>query len=141
MPLRPPEVHPEEHLGPIRRFRATGPGVDADEGCALVVLAREEELGPLAGVVRGEGGGVAIQLGRELVVAGLLDERDELDEVVGALREVLPEADLRPEAVGPTEDALGRALVVPETGIEGQRVEFGETTFLDREVKDAPMSP
>jgi hypothetical protein len=107
----------------------------------VVVLAGEEQLGALSPVLPLEARQVAVEFERELLVPGLVDERDELDEVVRPLRQVVPEGELGPQAVGLAEDALGRALVVPEARCLRQRVEFGETAFLDGEVKDAPMSP
>jgi len=128
--LGPPEVHPEEHLGPVGRLGAARSRVDADERAALVVVAREQELGPLAGVIALELGTVALELGAELGVLGLLDERDELDEVVGALRQVSPEGDLGPQAVGLAEDPLRGPPVVPEAGLARQLVELGEARVL-----------
>ena len=43
-PLRPPRVHPHEHLRPILRFGAAGAGADLDLRVAEIVLAREQRL-------------------------------------------------------------------------------------------------
>jgi hypothetical protein len=130
MAFRPAKVHPEEHLRPVGRLRPARPCVDADEGVPLVVLAAEEEQRPLAGVVGGDRGGVALQLGGKLGIPRFFDERDELDEVVGASRQVAPQVDLGAQAVGLPEDPLRRALVVPEAGLPGQRFELAEAFFL-----------
>jgi hypothetical protein len=130
VPLRPPEVHPEEHLGPVGRLGPARAGIDADERPALVVLAGEEEGRPFTGEVGREGVCVAVELGGKLRVAGLLDEGDELDEVVGALAEVVPEGDLGAEAVGLAEDALRRALVVPEAGSSDEGVELRDARLF-----------
>ena len=42
--LGPALVHPHQHVGPVARFRAAGPGVDAENAVALVVRPVEENL-------------------------------------------------------------------------------------------------
>src|SRR6185369_5860356 len=106
---------------------------------ALVVLAGEQERRPLATEVRLEGRDLAIELGGQLGVAGFLDELERREDV-GAGLEAPPQVDLRAEAVGLAEDLLGGALVVPEPGLAGQRLQLGDAAFLGLEVKDAPRS-
>ena len=48
MALGPAQVHPQEHLGPVGRLGAAGAGADRQDRGALVVLAGEQERGPLA---------------------------------------------------------------------------------------------
>src|SRR5207244_4273203 len=48
VPLRPAQVHPQEHRSPIGRLRAARARADAQDRRALVVLARAQELRPLA---------------------------------------------------------------------------------------------
>src|SRR4029079_14537173 len=81
-----------------------------------------------------------IELGGQLRVRGLLDELEGRKEVVDPGLEAAPELDLGSEAVGLAEDLLRAALVVPEPGLAGQRLELGDTPFLRLEVKDAPRS-
>jgi len=140
MALRPAQVHPEEHLGPVGRLGPAGARVDADERTTVVVGPREEEGGSLSGEVVGEGVGLAVELGRQLRVTRLLDEADQLVEVRGALEQILPEGDLAPEAVRLPEDPLGPTPVVPEAGLLRQRVELGDASLLRLEVKAAPRS-
>jgi hypothetical protein len=92
--FRPAEVHPQEHLGPVGRLRAAGPGADRQEGWALVVIAREQERSPLAEEVGLERGGVALELGLELRVGGLVQQLDGGEQVVGADEELPPGGDL-----------------------------------------------
>ena len=63
-PLRPPRVHPHEHLRPILRFGAAGAGADLDLRVAEIILAREQR--PQLERVQLFAGGVdqVIQLGR-----------------------------------------------------------------------------
>src|SRR6185369_10144179 len=130
----------EEHLGPVGRLGAAGARADREDRPALVVLAGEQERRPLATEVRLEGRDLAIELGGQLGVAGFLDELERREEVVGAGLEAPPQVDLRAEAVGLAEDLLGSALVVPEPGLAGQRLQLGDAAFLGLEVKDAPRS-
>jgi hypothetical protein len=104
------------------------------------VLAREQEGGALAAEVGLEGRGVALDLRFELGVRRLIEQLDGRPEVGGAGPELLPQGDLGAEAVGLAEDLLGGPLVVPEAGLEGQRVELGDAGLLRLEVKDAPRS-
>ena len=107
---------------------------------ALVVLAGEQQGGPLAREVGLEGGGVALELGVELGVGHLVEQLDGGAEVGGTGQQVTPGVDLGAQAVGLAEDLLGAALVVPETRLLGQRVELGDARLLRLEVKDAPRS-
>jgi hypothetical protein len=140
MTFGPAEIHPDEHLGPVGRFRAAGAGADRQEGAAIVVLAAEQELRPLAREVRFEGRRLAIEFRRQLGVARFLDELERRQEIVGAGREVAPEGDLGTKRVGFAEDLLRRALVVPEAGRGRQCFELCGSTLLGLEVKDAPRS-
>jgi hypothetical protein len=136
----PAEVHPEEHLGPVRRFRAAGAGADRQDRRVLVVLAREEELGPLPVEVVLEGRAIAVTLGGELRITRFLDELAERLELRGPFEQTAPPCDVGPEAVSLAEDALRDALVVPEAGCAGQCLELGEPSRPCGEVKDAPRS-
>jgi hypothetical protein len=140
MPLGPAEVHPEEHLGPVGRLGPAGAGADREDRAALVVFAGEQERSAFAAEVALELGGRPIELRRQLLVAGLLDELEGRQEIVRAGLEVAPQPDLRAEIVGFTKDLLGRSLVVPERRLAGQRLQVGDAPFLRVEVKDAPRS-
>jgi hypothetical protein len=140
MSLRPAEVHPEEHLGPIGRLRAARAGADRQDGAALVELTGKEEGRSLAREVALESVRGAVQLGRQLLVAGLLDELEGRKQIVDAGLESSPKLDLGPEAVSLAKDLLGGALVVPEPGFAGQRLELSDSAFLGGKVKDAPRS-
>jgi hypothetical protein len=140
MALGPPQVHPEQHLGPVGRLGPAGTGADREDRSPLIVLPREQERGPLSIEVPFELGRRPVELGRQLVVAGLLDQLEGREEIVDPRLEAAPQLDLGPKAVGLAQDLLGAALVVPEAGLAGQRLELGDTRFLGLEVKDAPRS-
>jgi hypothetical protein len=104
------------------------------------VLAGEQERGALPVEILLQVGRRPVELGGQLVVAGLLDQLEGCEEVVDARLEATPELDLGPEGVGLAQDLLRAALIVPEAGFAGQRLELGDTRFLRLEVKDAPRS-
>ena len=126
MPLGPAQVHPQEHLGPVGRLGPAGAGTDRQDGGPLVVLAGEEQRGPLARELGLERRGVALELRLEVGVRGLVEQLHGGFEVVGAGQQVAPRLDLGAQAVGFAEDLLGAALVVPEAGFLGQRLELGD---------------
>jgi hypothetical protein len=128
--LRPAEVHPEQHLRPVRRFRATGAGADRQQRAPIVVLAGEEELRPLSVEIPFEGGGLAIQLRGQLGIARFLDELKCREEVLGTRVEAAPELDLGSKSIGFAENPLRRALVVPEARCCRLRVEVGDAPLL-----------
>jgi hypothetical protein len=138
--LRPAEVHPEEHLRPVRCLRAAGPGADREDRAALVVLTGEEQGRPLPGEIGLEGRRPAVELRGQLGVAGLLDELEGREEVVGAALEAAPKLDLGTEIACLAKDLLRAALVVPEPGFGCQRLELRGARLFRPEVKDAPRS-
>jgi hypothetical protein len=128
--LRPAQVHPQEHLGPVGGLGTTRPGADRQEGGSFVVLAREEERGALPPEVGFEAGGVAIQLGLELCVGCLVEQLDRGQEVVGATEQALPQGELVTERIRLAQDLLGAPLVVPEPGLLGERVQLADAFGL-----------
>jgi hypothetical protein len=138
--LRPAEIHPEEHLGPIGGLGATRAGADREERRTLVVLSGEQERGALAREVGVERGEVALELGLELRVGGFVQEFDRREQVVGAGQELLPGGDLAAQAVSLAQDLLGGPPVVPEAVLLGLRLYRRDARFFRRKVKGAPRS-
>jgi len=138
--LGPAEVHPEEHLRPVRGLGAAGARGDRDHGVLGVVLAGEEEERPFPAKGPVQLRGLLLEVGLGLRIRGVLEEGDELQEVVGPFLEVAPEAYLVAEALGFPQDGLGTARVLPEVGFGTPGVERREAFFLGPEVKDAPRS-
>jgi hypothetical protein len=141
MPLRPAQIHPEEHLGPVGGFGAAGAGADRQDRGAVVVLAREQQLRALPIEVPLEGIALAVALGGELGIAGFLDELAQGLEFVRACLEAGPQLDLGAQPVCLAQDLLGGPLVVPESGRAGQAFELAEAPLSFGEIKDAPRSP
>jgi hypothetical protein len=84
MALRPAQVHPEEHLGPVGGLGPTGPGADREDRAALVVLAGEQERRSLPIEVLLELRRRPLQLRGQLLVARFLDELERRQEIVDA---------------------------------------------------------
>jgi hypothetical protein len=106
----------------------------------FVVLAREQQRRPLPREVLLECGGVALELRLKLRIGGFGEQLDRRLEIGRACLEAAPQVDLGSQAIRLAEDLLGAALVVPEAGLEGQRVELRDAIGLRVEVKAAPRS-
>jgi hypothetical protein len=104
------------------------------------VLAREEERGPLAAEIGCQARCVAIELGGQFRVGRLVEQLDRGLEILRPREQVAPGLELGPEAVRLAQDPLSGALVVPEPGFAGQRLERRDALGLGLEVKDAPRS-
>jgi hypothetical protein len=91
MPFRPAQVHPQEHLRPVGRLGAAGSRADGQQRRTLVVLAGEQQGGPLAPEIGLEPCRVAVELGGKLRVGGLVEQLDGGEQVVDAVQEALPQ--------------------------------------------------
>jgi len=138
--LRPAEVHPEQHVGPVGGLGAPGSGADREHGVLAVVLAGEQQQGPLSLELGPQGIRLALDVRLRVGVGGTLEQLQQLDEVGGALLEGAPEGDLVAQALRLAQDLLRRALIVPEPGFAGPPVELRDPRLLGGEVKDAPRS-
>ena len=135
--LGPARIHAQQHIGPVLALGAAGAGMHFEIGIVGVgfagqqrfeLAARHLGLDPLERFL-GFGDGCLILLGLaefdhgDLVVELLLDAADRLELIFerGALLHHL----------------LGARGVVPEIGVFGRAVQFGETDIGLVEVKDA----
>ena len=124
----PTDVHPHQHLGPVRRVHPAGARPDVDQRLALVVLAGEQRahfhrLDVFAqllqlGVGLGEIVGSAF-FGSQLVHHG---------QVVDALPELLDPAQLALRVGQLAGDLLGARLVVPQVRVRGLVLELFDST-------------
>jgi hypothetical protein len=114
-PLRPAQVHPEEHLGPVLRFGPPRAGMDGDDGILAVVLATEHLLG-LAGL---DFDRELVEPAREVLDHGLTRLRplDQHREVVDTALERVAHVAVVFEPAPPLQQLLRRRLVFPEVGI------------------------
>ncbi len=141
MALCPPQVHAQQHLGPVGGFGPPGAGTDGQEGVAVVVLAAEQEGRAVGRIQRIERGVVGIhgrgQLG--IVVGG--GQLRQLEEIRRASLEVAPDAQLLAQALGVTQQLLRGTRVVPEVGCGALLVELRQAALLVGEVKASPRWP
>ena len=136
----PAEIHPEEHLGPVRGLGAARTGADRQDRAVAVVVAGEQQQRPLPREVLLQRRDVTVQLGLELRVRGIGEQRRQLLDRGRACLEPAPGFDLVAETLGLLQDGLCRALVVPEAGFLRPGVELGDPRLGGPEVKDAPRS-
>ena len=135
-PLGPAQVHAQEHLGPVLRVGAAGPGADSDHGVACVVAAVEqarllERPQPLLQRAK-----LGVELAGELGVVGR------------QLGELLEVRQVRLEGAKRLQPALGCGVrrgraggllgVVPEAGPLHLRLEL---LYLGRELGGVKGSP
>ena len=90
------------------------------------MVAREQQGGPFPPEVPLEGRRVLLELGLELGVRTLCEQLERDLEIVGAGQQIPPRVELGTQSVGLAQDLLGAALVVPEAGFLGQRLELAD---------------
>ena len=130
--LEPAQVHAQQHLGPVLRLGAASPGVDGENGAALVVLAAEEALLlPMLKLALQRPQAVG-QFGEELAVHGVAGELLAHELLSG--RELLEPL---LQAAVLARDARRRLLVVPERGRAHTLLEGGDLGSQLRGVKDS----
>jgi len=130
VPLRPLEVHAQEHLRPVSRLRAARAGADRDDRVLRVVLAREQQERALPFELPPEGGGLALEVCLRLRIGRVGEQVQQLGEVVCPLLERAPQRDLLAETLRLPGDLLCRALVLPEARLDGAGVELLDARFL-----------
>ena len=140
--LGPAEVHPQEHLGPVGRLRAAGAGADR-AGSRRARRTRRENSRAVRSRRKSisREAGVALQLGLEARRRPSRRGARARPSRSSARRQRSRHVSIsvrRPSASRRT--FWADALVVPEPGLLGQRLELGDARFLGLEVKDAPRS-
>ena len=137
-PLRPAGVHAEEHLRPVLRLGAAGPGVDGEDGVLPVVIPGQDDrqlevlqLLPKALEAR-------LDLRLEALVTLLEGHLPEGTDVCELARELPRPPDQAREVVALADEPLGAPGVVPESRGRHLRVDGGDARLLRGEVKDAP---
>jgi hypothetical protein len=95
-----------------------------------VVLAREQEQGPLPFELGTERIRLALQVSLGLGVRGVGEQVRQLQQGSGARLQRPPQADLLAQALRLPEGLLRAALVVPEPGLAGTGIQGGEAGFL-----------
>ena len=90
------------------------------------MLPGEQQRGPFPPEVLLERGRFPFLLGLEVGVRGLVEQLERGLEVVGAGQQLPPRVELGTETVSLAQHLLGAALVVPEAGFLGQRLELAD---------------
>jgi hypothetical protein len=128
--LGPAEIHPQEHLRPVGRLGAAGTRADRDDGVLRVVLAIEQEQGPLSLELGLQGAGLALDVGLRLGVGGVGEQVEELGQIVRPLLQRAPQRGLLAQALGLAGDLLCGTLVVPEPGFDRAGVQLRDARLL-----------
>ena len=124
--LAPPQVHAQEHLGPVLGVGPALAGVDLAHGVAFVVLAREERA-QLEVVQRlAQGGHRLLQLGRHRLVLLLESQLVERLRVGQALPQLLKGADVVAHPAVLRGDAPRPLRVVPQVGTGYLGLQLGQ---------------
>jgi hypothetical protein len=136
--LRPPQIHPHQHLRPVLRLGAAGAGVDRHDDVLLVLRAGEHRL-ELEGLERAPDLGEALlDLGVQALVARL-DGHLPQHADVGRLAREVAEGPYRAGELGALlDERLGLPGVVPEARRRHLGVDRGQPRLLAGEVKDGP---
>jgi hypothetical protein len=140
-PLRPAQVHAEQHLRPVLRVVAAGAGVDAHDRVGVIDRPREHPRQLRRAHARFERRRLRRRLGdgRLVVLGGPEVQQD--DRVVQVPRQLLDPADLLFERSTSPRDHLRLLLVLPESGRERLLLELVYLRLELRQVKDAPLAP
>ena len=113
--LGPAQVHPQQHLGPVRGVGAADAGGDGEHGGTLVVRSGELRLEARARDLIGERSEIAFDVWCDAGVRGR--ERRELAHVIDALAEPLPAIEALAQELEPLEGRLRASAIVPEPGL------------------------
>ena len=135
--LGPAHIHAHQHAGPVLALGAAGAGMDFEIAVVGVGLAGEQrfQFAPrhfrLQALERG------FRLGDGLVVLFGLAQLDHGELVVELLLDAADGVELVLQRVALAHHALAARLVVPESGVFGLFVQFGEAACRGIDVKDA----
>jgi hypothetical protein len=131
VPLRPPQVHAQEHLGPVRGVDPAGAGGELHDRLALVVLAGEQRPHLEAGDLPAELRQVLLDLGDQIRVLEVHAGLGVLEPATQALDAV----DVGPHPGELARHALGPGLVAPQLRVTGLLLEVVQLLAQARHVE------
>ena len=135
--LRPLQVHPQEHLGPVLRLGAAGAGMDRDDGVGAIVLAAEHllRLGRLDLRLK------LAETSHEIRVDVLPGVRpfDQHAQIVGASAERLAQGHVILQTPPALHYLLRVGLVTPEIRLAGPLLDISELLVKLGTLKDASV--
>src|SRR6056297_3366393 len=135
--LGPADIHPHQHLGPVLALGAAGAGMDLDERVVGIRLAGEQRLDLGALRFAFQAAQRALTFGDSVGITLGIAEFDQGNGVLEFLFETLDRLDLVFQRSAFAHEFLRGIRIIPEIGILGQGVQFGETALGMIPVKDA----
>ena len=114
MPLRPPGIHPVEHLGPVLGLGAPGPRLEGDDGGGVVVLPGQQGGQPGGLHLPLQSGEARLHLGDEGLVLLLVAHLAQGHQIVPGGQTPGLGVHLALQAADALLDLLGLVHVVPE---------------------------
>ena len=135
--LRPADIHPQQHLGPVLRLGAAGPGMHFEIAVVGVGLAGEEALKLAPRRFRAQLFEGRLGVGDDGRLALGLTHLDQLEGVGDLPLDTAVTADRLVEPGALAQQLLCRGGIIPQARILGLRVQLGETAIGSLPVKDA----
>ncbi len=133
----PARIHAQQHLGPILRLGAAGPGMNLEIAIVAVGLARQQALELAPGRLGAQLFEARLGLGDDLRLALGLAQFYELERVVDLALDAPIAADRVVEPGTLAQQLLRRGGIVPQQRVLGLGVELGEAPGCAIPVKDA----
>ena len=130
VPLRPAQVHAQEHLGPVGRLRAARAGRDGQNRVVLVVVPGEHEGGAQPPVFSAQGRELGVEPRGHVRLALFVGQLGKLEQIVGALDQRSPGRDLVAQAFSFAQDLARAALIGPEVRLRRLRLELVDARLL-----------
>ena len=124
--LGPAHVHAQQHVGPILALGAAGAGMDFEIGIVVVGLAGEQRLQLAARDFGLELAQRRFGFGDDLLIVLGVAELDQHHLIVELLLDARERVELIVERGALLHHAAGALRIVPEIGIFGLTVQFGE---------------
>jgi hypothetical protein len=134
--FRPAQIHPQDHLGPVLRFRSAGTGLDFEIRITRIHLTREHPSELEACNPALEGGDIAFDFGNRFGIFLLHGESEEFARVGEAARYLVEADDNLLEPCTLLAERLRALGFVPDVGLLEFALDFGQAFRFTIVVKD-----